>query len=92
VKLGKIVKSDDDVLDYDTDFSDWLPSGDDIATAVATITGTTIVVDSVANTTDTVKVWLSGGVDGDSETLTVTATTTGGRTKEVCYSVRVKGC
>lgn len=82
-----------DVLDYDIDFTRWLPAGDEIASATATIEGTgTLAVDSIEWSLDSVKVWLSGGADGTSFTVSVVATTQLGRVKEVCFAMKVRDC
>lgn len=92
MNLGTIEKSPDDVLDYDVDFARWLPTDDYVDTATAAVEDSTAVVDSVDVSADRVKIWISGGADGESGTLTLTATTSQGRTKEVCLRLRVKGC
>lgn len=51
-----------------------------------------LIVDRTSYTADAAKVWLSGGATGDSATLSVIAKTVGGRTKEQCFSVRIKEC
>lgn len=92
MNLGTITKSPSDVLDYDADFVRWLIDGDTVTSAVASITGSSVVVDAVDVSDDRVKIWLSGGASGDAGTLTLIATTMQGRTKEVCFRLRVKGC
>ena len=87
-----IQKAPADVLDFDIDVSLWLEAGDSVDSAPATVADCDVVVDEVGVTTDRVKVWLSGGADGDSGTLTVLVTTAGGRTKELCYRLRVRDC
>ena len=39
-----------------------------------------------------VKVWVSGGEDGSTYDIEVTAATNGGRVKVECFKIRVKGC
>lgn len=88
-------KRPSDRLDYDIDFArrHWLESGDTIASVEVSIEGGTVVIDDHDFTTTTVKVWLSGGADGETAHVTVNITTTQGREKEVCFRVRVKeGC
>lgn len=53
-------KDPDAVLDYEFDWSDWLPTGDTIASAVVTA-DTGLTIDSQSETTTAVTVWLSGG-------------------------------
>lgn len=93
--LGTIQKQPADQLDYDVDFSKWLPSGDTVTSAIAsasTIDGDTapLVVDSVSVTDTVVKAWISGGLDGNTYKVTVTATTAAGRVKEEEFKIRVK--
>lgn len=87
---GTIEKADEDVLDYDVDFAIWLPDGDTIDSAVATISDSTATVTDTDVADDRVKVWISGGTAGDAGTLKVVATTTGGRVKELNFRLRVK--
>ena len=80
-----------DVLDYDTNFADWMPAADSISSKTVTAeTGITIVTSSFNVNTHVVKVWLSGGTDGTSYKITVRIVTVGGRTKERDFRVRVK--
>ena len=88
----QLVKAPDDKLDYDIDFSRWLPGGDIITAATATITGGTATIDSTEFSDTTVKVWITGGDEGDSSDVTVKATTQGGRIKEYCFRLRVRDC
>lgn len=92
MNLGTIEKAPADVLDYDVEFAGWLAVDDIVDAASATIADSTAEVDAVDVSDDRIKVWISGGADGDNGTLTLTATTSGGRTKEVCLRLRVKGC
>lgn len=92
MQLGIIEKTPDEVLDYDATLTRWLASGDTVATVEATIEDSTAVIDSTSVTDDRVKVWLSGGVAGENGTLTLLATTAQGRTKEICFRLRVRDC
>lgn len=93
--LGIQQKQPADILDYDVDFSNWLPQGDTVTSATATastIAGdlAPLTVNSVQVSSTVVKVWLSGGTDGNTYTVTVRATTVGGRMKEEDFRMRVK--
>ena len=88
-----------EVLDYDADFSEWMPASDEISTkAVSVSTGlpysatTPLVIDSssLSVSTDVVKVWLSAGLTGTRYKVTVRVVTTGGRTKELEFKVQVR--
>lgn len=86
-----MVKSPDERLDYDFDFSRWLDAGDTVASALSTITGTaTIDLQEVSGTN--VKLWVEGGADGETCHVSVEATTTHGRVKEACLRIRIKDC
>jgi len=96
--LGIMVKEPADQRDYDIDYSRWLPDDDMVTTAVAAVDppydatenpdGVQIMSVVVAN--PVVKVWAKGGVDGHSYKVSVTASTSGGRIKEVDFKIRVK--
>lgn len=92
--LGILTKQPVDQLDYDLDFTEWLDDGDTITSAVAIVDPVdgTLVIDSINIASPVVKVWLSGGDNGKSYKIEVTATTTGGRIKEECFKIRVKDC
>jgi len=91
--IGIFPKSPPDQTDYDIDFSEWLPDGDTITSADATVEPDgELAVASVSITDQTVKVWLNGGLDGETYTVTLIVGTAGGRTKEICFKIRVKEC
>lgn len=76
------------VLDYTIDWTRWL-SGDQIATSEWLVaTGLTKVADS--KTASSATVWLSGGPAGQSYTVTSRITTTGGRTEDRSFTIRVE--
>jgi hypothetical protein len=88
-------KQSADVCDFDVKFERWLPEGDTITTATAVVTEIDPDTDLVINSYSvveglTVKVWTSGGENGATYTITVTAATDGGRVKETEFKVRVK--
>ena len=88
-------KRPEDVLDYDVDFGrrNWLLDGDAISIATVTVSGGTVALHSWDFSASVVKVWLGGGADGDTAHVTVTVTTALGRTKTICFRVRIKeGC
>lgn len=81
-------KDPEAVLDYAVDWSRWL-AGDEIVTSEWTVpSGLTKVSDS--KTTTKATVWLSGGTVGQSYTVTNRITTTGGRTEERSFTIRVE--
>lgn len=89
-KIDKWTKQPADVEDYDVSYVDYLEArGDtgDIHTVVAE-PGITVVLSTLV--AGVVKVWLSGGTDKEDYKITVTLETTGGRTKQVEFVVRVR--
>ena len=100
--LGIQTKQPADQEDYDIDFSRWLPPGDIVTTiaavvdpvwdAIANPNGVQILSTQVAVDGQTVKVWVNGGETGKSYKVTATASTAGGRVKEVDFQIRVKDC
>lgn len=85
-----VSKDPADRLDYDVDYSRWLPAGDVISSATAAVTGSTALADQVDVSSDAVKVWISGGAVGDTAVVTVTAETAQGRTKEISFRLRIR--
>lgn len=85
-------KQPGDVLDFDVDFSLWLPDEDSIAnTPVVMIEPAgELTADAVQVASPIIKVWLSGGVDKATYKVTVRASTAGGRVKEKEFKLRVK--
>lgn len=76
------------VLDYSIDWTRWL-AGDQIATSQWQVpVGLTMITDTATTTKTTV--WLSGGVAGQSYTVTNRITTTGGRTEDRSFTLSVE--
>lgn len=91
--LGIKQKRPADVLDFDVDYEDWLTDDDTITTVTTSVSPSgELVVDSVQVSNPDVKVWVSGGNNGSTYDIEVTAATTGGRVKVECFKVRVKDC
>ncbi|OCJ67680.1 hypothetical protein A6U97_02875 [Agrobacterium tumefaciens] len=87
-----MIKKPADFLDYDVDFARWLPSPDRISAAVATIADSTAIVDRTEHSDTSAKVWISGGVVGETASVTVTVSTQEGRTKQFCFNLKIKEC
>lgn len=90
--IGTMTKAPADVLDFEIDFSRWLPMGDIIVSATATVEAGAVALDQTDHSETQVRVWLSGGAQGDAGPVTVTAVTQGGRTKAECFRIRVDRC
>jgi hypothetical protein len=84
----KFVKDPNAVLDYQFDWSAWLPVGDTIVSHTATVS-TGLTKDSSANTTTSVTIWLSGGTAGTTYTAACKIVTTQGRTDERTIQIQV---
>lgn len=89
--LGNFTKQPVDVVDYDIDYSEWLTSGDNLETAMLGVEpATNLVIDSVFVNDPRIKIWVSGGTNGVTYKLTVTATTADGRVKQDEFRIKVK--
>lgn len=91
MRLPPQKKADNDTLDYDIDFTDWLNYPDTVVSATA-ISDEGITIENSQVFDGVVKVWVSGGKAGNSYNINVTATTNEGRVVEVCFNLRVTGC
>ncbi|PTW53571.1 hypothetical protein C8N35_11626 [Breoghania corrubedonensis] len=87
--LGAISKKPLDRLDYRFDFSRWMPSGDHITGAEATIAGSTASVFKTDWSEREVQVWLEGGAAGERGTVTLIITTEAQRVKEVAAGLEI---
>lgn len=92
MSLVLMVKAPDDVLDYDVDFAKWLPDGDRIISIEASIDGSTATITKTEFSDAAVKIWASGGLDGETAHISIDATTLQGRTKDTCFKLRIKDC
>lgn len=94
--LAKYEKQPAEVKDYDIDYAEWLgPVGDTVASTTAIVTSVTeavptLEIDSIEESTTTVKLWVSGGTGGVSYKVTVQMTTAGGRLDESELVFKVK--
>lgn len=87
--VDDFIKSTDSKLDYTVDWSNWLPTGDEISDSSWSVpSGLTEVTDT--NTTTTATIWISGGTANKSYTVTNTITTTAGRIVSKSFVIRVK--
>ena len=89
MNIGKIDKQPAETLDYDVDYAAWMADDDVIATAVVTLAEAGTVAIEVVPLETRVKLWVSGGVDGQEGVIEVTATTTGGRIKQDEINLRI---
>lgn len=88
--LANYTKQPADVQDYDIDYSEYLDSLEDTALTAEVEVEPGITLEAYVLLGSVVKVWLSGGEDGERYKVTARVVTTGGRTKESEIRVRVK--
>lgn len=77
------IKQPAENLDYDFDFTNAFPSGDNISTATVNATPTGLTLGTKTISGQIVKQWISGGTDGVTYKITVTATSVTGRIREL---------
>lgn len=88
--LGKFAKQPVEIQDYDIDFNSYLEGLNDVALSHTAIAETGLTVMSSALTAGVVKVFVSGGTDGNTYKVSATITTQGGRVKQGDILVKVK--
>ena len=90
--LGTVTKQPLDRIDFDVDFSEWLTErgGDALGTVAGKVSDPALLLIGRSHDGSKVKQWIEGGEDGGIYTVTLTATTNGGRVKEVEIRVRVR--
>lgn len=77
--LAEFLKDPDATLDYSIDWSAWLVTGESLITSVWALSSTDLTKTLEVNTATRGTVWVSGGLPGESYTLTNHITTDGGR-------------
>lgn len=91
--IGKYEKQPAEVLDYACDLTQWLPRGDLAVSATTTVVPVgELAIEStvIADAGRTIRVWLSGGVDGTQYKVQVRFVTDQSRTKEYEFLVRLR--
>lgn len=88
--LGKFSKQPIEVQDYDIDFNEYLTSQSDTADSFVVTADTGITIQNTSLAAGVVKVYVSGGVDGEQYKVSATVTTTGGRVRQGDILIRVK--
>jgi hypothetical protein len=87
---SSFIKDPNAVLDYQWDWTNWLPVGDTITTANVTIASGDVTINSQSNTTQTVTAWISAGTVGTEATLTARVTTSQGRTDDRTITLKIQ--
>lgn len=86
----KGVKDPDAVLDFPISYADWLTDIGDTYNSHTVETTGGLVVDSSTQDAGVITVWLSGGTVGETATFTVRIVTTGGRTDDRTFYLKIK--
>lgn len=90
--LSTFTKTPRERMDYDVSFQEWLRKENDQPAVVSPLSVTVepgITLAAVSFTNGVAKVWLSGGLDGESYRVTLVLTTAGGREKEAEFQINV---
>lgn len=89
--FGPVTQQPADVQDYDIEFAEWFPPGDEITGCFISVAPSMPLPPSYAIQGQRVKVWIyAGGTAGIKYQVTVRPTTNDGRVKEVELMVRIK--
>ncbi len=89
--LGTVTQQPADVQDYDIEFAEWFPPGDEIVDCYIASAPPMPMPPSYAIQGQRVKVWIyAGGTTGQTYQISVRPTTNDGRVKEVELKVRIK--
>lgn len=84
-----LTKQPSENLDYDFDFSNAFPAGDNVASATVTATPTGLTLGTKSLSGQLVKQFISSGSTGNSYTVTCIATSAAGRIAELEFTLRV---
>ena len=89
--FGPVTQQPADVQDYDIEFNEWFPPGDEIVDCHISAAPPMPMPPSYAIADQRVKVWIyAGGTSGSTYQITVRPTTNDGRVKEVELKLRIK--
>ena len=88
--LEKWEKQPGETLDYDISFEDFLDLRGDTGASHVVNAPAGITLEASTLSAGVVKVWLSGGTDGQTYIIEAVVTTTGGRVKEGEIAIKVK--
>jgi hypothetical protein len=88
----RFFKDPDAILDFLFDWSDWLNTGESIASHTITISGTGLTLDSSSENSGIVTAWLSGGTSGIVYSVTCNIVTDNAtpRTDERTMKIRIQ--
>lgn len=83
-------KDPDEVVDYDLSWADQMTADADTIVSSTWTVPANITKNSSTNTATRTKVWLSGGISGETYTLLNRVVTTGGRTFDQSVKLKMK--
>jgi hypothetical protein len=87
---SQFIKDPNAVLDYQWDWSAWLPTGDTISTSTVTITSGDVAKNSDSHTATTVTAWLSAGTVSTEAEVTARVVTAQGRTDDRTITLKIQ--
>lgn len=91
MQLGAIIQQPAEVLDYDLDFTNWIgATGDVVISTEVTSTPAGLEIVALVGSPTRVKLWISGGTDGQVYSVEITSTTQGGRVKQDELAVHIR--
>lgn len=92
MRIGSVEKQPTEIIDRDIMMTDFFSNrpGDSLDVASVTVDDQTLVATLENQTGESVKLWLSGGVDGKRYKATVTLTTVMGRKIEAEIMIKVR--
>jgi len=82
-------KDPGDIQDYDISFANWAAALGDTLQSFTVVAPSGITTVSSSRSGSVVKIWVDGGLSGESYTYSVSVTTVGGRTKWYKFIVEV---
>lgn len=91
-EILRFYKQPDETLDYEFDFTAWMPATDHISSAVVTVSDPSLTLGTMTtegNPVTIVRQFISGGTDGMTYQVTCSITTNQGRTKEADILLQV---
>lgn len=93
--LGSFVMQPADEWDFDVRYDKWLPASDTVSDQVmptVAVTPAGLVVDTITRDFDNkkIKMWLSGGTDGERYKVEVTTRSKEGRVRQDEFYVTVR--
>lgn len=87
---SSFIKDPNAVLDYQWDWTEWLPAGDTISTSNVTLAAGDVAINSQSNTTTSATAWISAGTAGTEAKLTDRVVTAQGRTADRTITLKIE--